>query len=73
MTTTYTLYIERKYGDSPSSWYPAYSEMEIDEAKDAMETWPEMYGEVSRKIVAEKPSDDCTESFLNAYQNWCNG
>lgn len=69
MTTTYTLYIERKYGDSPSSWYPAYSEMEIYEAEDAMKTFPEMYGEVSRKIVAEQPSIECSEAFLRS----CNG
>lgn len=69
MTTTYTLYIERKYGDSPSSWYPAYSEMEIDEAEDAMKTWPAMYGEVSRKIVKEQPSIECSETFLRS----CNG
>lgn len=69
MTTTYTLYIERKYGDSPSSWHPAYSEMEKDEAEDALKTWPAMYGEVSRKIVAERPSFECSETFLRS----CNG
>lgn len=64
MTTTYTLAIERKYGDSPSHWWPAFGGMEKEEADDAMKSYPAIYGEVSRALIAEKKEVECSESFL---------
>ncbi len=55
------LMIERKYGDQPSSWYPAWEAATFDEAQDAHDTMPAMYGEVSRVIVSGPASGDCCE------------
>lgn len=69
MTATFTLVIERKYGDSPSNWWPAFGGMEKGEAEDALKTYPAVYGEVSRQLVPEKPELRCSEAFLRS----CNG
>lgn len=69
MTATYTLLIERKYGNSPSHWWPAFGGMDKDEAEDALKTYPSIYGEVSRQLTKEQPDPECSESFLQI----CNG
>lgn len=66
---TYTLAIERKYGNSPSHFWPAFGGMDKDEAEEALKTYPPIYGEVSRAIVAEQHEPDCSEAFLHS----CNG
>lgn len=69
MATTYTLAIERKYGDSPSHWWPAFGGMGKDEADVALKTYPTIYGEVSRQLVKEQAEPRCSEAFLQS----CNG
>lgn len=64
MTATFTLAIERKYGDSPSSFWPAFGGMEKDEADEALKTYPAIYGEVSRVLIPEQKEVECTERFL---------
>ena len=55
------LLIERKYGDQPSSWYPAWEAETACEAQEAHDTMPAFYGEVSRRILSGQPSGDCCE------------
>lgn len=64
MTATFTLAIERKYGDSPSHLWPAFGGMEKDEADEALKTYPAIYGEVSRVLIPEQKEVECTERFL---------
>lgn len=59
----FNLMIERKYsaGDEPSHWWPAFECETQEEADELLETYPPVYGEVSRRIVVSAPSSDCWE------------
>ncbi|WP_434039451.1 hypothetical protein ACIRTV_18470 [Pseudomonas aeruginosa] len=55
------LMIEVKYGDSPSYWHPAFEAETQEEANELIQHFPQAYGEISRRIVVDAPSMDCTE------------
>ena len=64
--TRFSLMIERKYGDQPSGWWPAYGDMSEEEANECLDSYPPVYGEVSRRIVPEGGQVECSERFLRS-------